>query len=82
MFPTCARFRIELKAGRDKVDHSGKLNVGLVWAGSPTHLGDRFRSLTLERLAPLLRTEGACFHSLQKGPAAAELNEVTDDIRT
>ena len=60
----------------DKISRDGLLNVGLVWAGSPTHLGDRFRSLPLRALAPLRAIKGVRFHSLQKGPAASEL--VTD----
>ena len=50
--------------------------VGIVWAGSPTHSRDRFRSLPLASLTPLLRTPGVRFHSLQKGPAAATLAAV------
>jgi hypothetical protein len=50
----------------------GTLNVGLVWAGSPTHPRDRFRSLSLVQLAPLAKIGGVRFHSLQKGPASAE----------
>jgi tetratricopeptide (TPR) repeat protein len=60
----------------EHVRDDNALNVGIVWAGSPTHLGDRFRSLSLRDLAPLRAIEGVRFHSLQKGPAVAEL--VTD----
>jgi tetratricopeptide (TPR) repeat protein len=63
-------------AWKDAVGRDAKLNVGLVWAGSPTHLGDRFRSLPLRALAPLRELAGVRFFSLQKGPASAEL--VTD----
>jgi tetratricopeptide (TPR) repeat protein len=55
------------------IPSDGMLNVGLVWAGSSTHLGDRFRSLSLKSLAPLREVAGVRFHSLQKGPAAHEL---------
>jgi len=58
------------------IRNDGAFNVGLVWAGSPTHLGDRFRSLALRDLAPLRAIKGVRFHSLQKGPGADEL--VTD----
>lgn len=60
----------------DVIVRDGKLNVGIVFAGSPTHLGDRFRSLSLRALAPLRTIDGCRFYSLQKGPPAAEL--VTD----
>ncbi|HEX4651261.1 MAG TPA: tetratricopeptide repeat-containing glycosyltransferase family protein [Granulicella sp.] len=49
------------------------LRVGIAWAGSPTHLGDRFRSIPLPLLEPLLHVEGANFFSLQLGPEAAQL---------
>ena len=61
---------------KDTIRDDGVFNVGLVWAGSPTHLGDRFRSLALRDLAPLRAIKGVKFHSLQKGPGADEL--VTD----
>ena len=54
-----------------------KLKVGLVWAGSPTHLRDRFRSLSPQQFAPLMDMAGAQIYSLQKGPALADLSELT-----
>jgi len=51
-----------------------KLRVGLVWAGSPKHVRDRERSISLSRLAPLAQVN-ACFFSLQKS-AAAEVRAV------
>lgn len=67
----------------------GRLRVGLAWAGSPTNKNDRYRSVSLEQLAPLARA-GATFYSLQKGPAAAqaahppsgmELIDLTNDVQ-
>jgi tetratricopeptide (TPR) repeat protein len=53
--------------------------IGIVWAGSH-HAGvvanrrnDAQRSITLQKLAPLLQVPGAAFISLQKGPPAAQL---------
>ena len=40
--------------------------VGLVWSGKPTHKNDHNRSIPLTLLAPLLRTPGVTFVSLQK----------------
>ncbi|MDR3532405.1 MAG: glycosyltransferase family 9 protein [Rhodopila sp.] len=54
------------------------LKVGLTWAGDPRRYDrtafnmDRRRSITLERLAPLLAVPGVTFVSLQKGEAAAQ----------
>ncbi len=47
--------------------------VGLVWAGNPDYPADRDRSLDPALLAPLLRTKGAAFYSLQVGAAAERL---------
>jgi tetratricopeptide (TPR) repeat protein len=48
------------------------LRVGLAWAGSAAHKLDRFRSLSLDHLAPLLELEGVRFFSLQLGAPAAQ----------
>ncbi len=53
-------------------EHCSMVKVGLAWAGSPAHKNDRNRSMKLARLAPLGRTPGVRFFSLQKGEAAAE----------
>jgi len=41
--------------------------VGIAWAGNATHKDDGRRSMAFEKLAPLLRVEGATFYSLQLG---------------
>jgi len=43
----------------------GKLKVGLVWAGSPTHCDDVNRSLSLAMLAPVLAEREVSFYSVQ-----------------
>lgn len=50
-----------------------ELQVGLVWAGNRKHVRDRFRSIRLAELEPLLRLEGVRFHSLQLGEPAEGL---------
>jgi tetratricopeptide (TPR) repeat protein len=55
---------------------AGGLRVGIAWAGNPTHIKDRYRSLALALLEPLLQLEGVNFFSLQKGPATEELATV------
>ena len=42
-------------------------NVGLCWAGSPTHKNDHNRSIPPSKLAPLASIPGARLHSLHKG---------------
>jgi hypothetical protein len=49
------------------------LRIGLNWSGDSTFRGDRTRSMTLSELAPLAAMKNATFFSLQKGPAAAQL---------
>jgi len=53
-----------------KLGQSGQIKVGLSWAGSPTHSRDRFRSMELSVLKPVLEVAGVQFVSLQKGAAA------------
>jgi tetratricopeptide (TPR) repeat protein len=49
------------------------LKVGLVWAGSPSAIRDRRRSLALSQLASLRTVEGVRLFSLQRGWAAAQV---------
>jgi tetratricopeptide (TPR) repeat protein len=49
-----------------------RLKVGLAWAGRPQQGDDRKRSIALSMLAPLARSRGVAFYSLQKGPPAAQ----------
>jgi tetratricopeptide (TPR) repeat protein len=51
----------------------GVLNVGLCWAGKPTHRNDRNRSAGAAAFVPLLDLPGASFHALQKGPGAQQI---------
>ena len=50
-----------------------RLNVGIAWAGKPSHRNDRNRSAGIEPFIDLLGTPGAAFHSLQVGPRAADI---------
>lgn len=49
------------------------LNIGIVWAGSPTHQNDRRRTTTIERFLPLANQGNTSLYSLQKGPAHTQL---------
>ena len=51
---------------------TGTLNIGIAWAGSPTHARDNDRSMGFDAFRPLAEVEGVTFYSLQKGPAAAD----------
>ncbi len=52
---------------------STRLNVGIAWAGKPSHRNDRNRSAGIEPFIDLLGTPGAAFHSLQVGPRSTDL---------
>jgi len=47
--------------------------IGLVWAGNPRHRQDRFRSIALGALAPLLERRDVAWFSLQVGERAADI---------
>jgi Flp pilus assembly protein TadD len=49
------------------------LKVGIVWAGSPIHKGDQFRSLAAEAVLPRLTMPGVQLYSLQKEPRPADM---------
>jgi tetratricopeptide (TPR) repeat protein len=49
------------------------LKVGIAWAGSAIHKGDRYRSLPAEAVLPLLVMPGVQLYSLQKEPRAADV---------
>jgi tetratricopeptide (TPR) repeat protein len=55
-----------IDAWRAKLPASGKLRVGLVWSGKPSHRNDHNRSIAFARLAPLLAQDSVNFVSLQR----------------
>lgn len=61
-------------------DGKGALRVGLAWAGNPRYKADRFRSMQLRTLIPLLRLPRVQWLSLQKGNAALQLRELPEDL--
>jgi len=51
--------------------------AGIVWAGNPETLRDRFRSPGLAAIAPLFAVAGVTFVILQAGPGRADLDGFT-----
>lgn len=51
----------------------GGLNIGMVWAGSPTHQNDRRRSVNVEKFLPLMAHQGVTLFSLQKGDRSKDI---------
>jgi hypothetical protein len=58
---------------RERLLVARHLKVGIVWAGRPSHVDDRKRSLPLHRLAPLFDIEGIAWYSLRLGKAREQL---------
>ena len=58
------------------------LRVGLVWAGNPTHLNDRERSVPVDLLAPLLALPGVSLDRarlMQIDPFVWSIRQMSDD---
>ncbi len=57
-----------------------KINIGVVWAGSPTHRHDRYRSIPLKKLYHLFRFSHCRLFSFQKGPAEKQLEPFKNNM--
>ena len=57
---------------RGRLPQSGRLRVGICWAGSSVHLNDHNRSLPLARFASVMSVPGLEFVSLQKEVSTAQ----------
>ncbi|MFM0015306.1 tetratricopeptide repeat protein [Paraburkholderia sediminicola] len=69
----------KLRQWRDRIDaissgrrHANNRRVGVVWAGSPNHVLDRYRSILLDTLKPLFELAGVTWYSVQKGDRERE----------
>jgi Flp pilus assembly protein TadD len=60
---------------RQRLSSDHRKKVGIVFAGSSSHIHDRLRSMPVEMLAPLDELKEICFISLQKGAPAANLRK-------
>src|SRR5262249_3918992 len=54
------------------------IKIGIAWQGSPTHRGDRYRSLPLTQFEPIACVEGVQLFSLQKGKGLEQLPALAD----
>ncbi len=52
---------------------NGRLNVGLAWAGKPSHKNDRNRSCPFEHFIGLFEVADVAFFGLQKGDRAQDI---------
>jgi len=53
-------------AAKWNISQTHQLNIGIVWAGSPTHANDFNRSCTVEHFKTILDVQGIDWFSLQK----------------
>lgn len=53
-----------------------RLRVGIVWAGNPAQVGDRFRSPRLDAVRPLFEIAGIQFVILQLGAGREDLDSI------
>ena len=60
------------------IPRTGRLRVGICWAGSPGYYIDRDRSLPFSAFSPILAVDGVDFYSLQFGHSSAENNLIPD----
>jgi tetratricopeptide (TPR) repeat protein len=70
----------ELWNGRLLQEGEGR-RIGLVWAGSPSQIRDKNRSMKFENLSPLIGSQNAMFFSLQKGEAAYQFPKDIPNLR-
>jgi ADP-heptose:LPS heptosyltransferase len=54
--------------------------VGIVWAGNSSHVWDRYRSIPLDMLSPLLATQGTSWFSVQKGARERETEAIAAEF--
>ena len=71
-----------LSAWAGRIPDDELINVGLVWAGSPEHQRDRFRSIEFPMLGSLAAITGVRWYSLQKGPKAAQARDTSAELAT
>ncbi|MBW8039423.1 MAG: tetratricopeptide repeat protein [Planctomycetes bacterium] len=70
---------IKMEYWKDKFTEAD-FKVGIVWAGSPGYDNDHNRSCALKHFTALAKIEGVKLYSLQKGNAAAQLDELPPNI--
>jgi tetratricopeptide (TPR) repeat protein len=73
--PACAA-RWSARLGSER-----RPKIGLIWAGNPRHRDDRYRSIALAALEPLLGRDDVAWFSLQVGERAKELAAAAPRLR-
>jgi tetratricopeptide (TPR) repeat protein len=63
-----------------RLGHEAGLRVGIAWAGNPNHRDDAKRSTKLAQWDVLWGVSNVAFYSLQKGEAAAQLEDLPTGV--
>lgn len=63
-----------------KIKNKSRLNVGIVWGGSPQNTNDKKRSVHLKEMMPLFDLGGIDFYSLQKGEALKQISALKTPV--
>jgi hypothetical protein len=63
---------------RERLAPCDGLRIGIAWQGSQRYARDRFRSIPLAQFAPLAAITGVRLMSLQKGPGARQVAQLSD----
>ena len=58
----------------------GRLKIGIAWTGSPTHVNDHNRSISLSQFSALANAENVICFSLQKGEAAEQISRLGTSV--
>ena len=75
-----AYWRAHVDALPTRPAHAKTRRMGVVWAGGPHHVLDRFRSIRLDALKPLFALPGTSWYSVQKGDHECESEALADEF--
>jgi tetratricopeptide (TPR) repeat protein len=62
------------------IDAIPGFKIGISWQGSPTYIGDVYRSIPLEQFEPLAKIPGVTLVSLQKGFGEEQMAAIKDRV--
>jgi tetratricopeptide (TPR) repeat protein len=72
-------WKAQIEAVPQDTTRAKNKRVGIVWAGNPNHVHDRYRSIRLDTLKPLLGLAGVTWYSVQKGDRERESEGLTHE---
>lgn len=73
-------WRTHIEAVSPAHTHVKRRRIGIVWAGRPTYVFDRFRSVWLDAFRPLFALPGTTWFSVQKGDRERESEALSNEF--